>query len=167
MMATSEPAQRPVVTFWQPTLSLCTRELKRFARQKSRVVGTLVSPLVFWLVLGLGMGSSFQAPAAQGMGYLEYFYPGTVLLIVLFTSIFSTISIIEDRREGFLQSVQVSPASPYAIALGKILGGTTVAEVGRQIFESIIEVAGGRPTKSELHGLGEEEFVPWSIGPML
>src|SRR5947209_4707062 len=77
------------------------------------------------------MGRSFQAPgtAAGGTsgGYMVYFFPGTVIMILLFTAIFSTISIIEDRREGFLQSVLVAPISRMAIVLGKLLGGTILA----------------------------------------
>jgi len=126
--------------FVEPTLSLWFREVLRFARQRSRVAGVLISPLVFWLFLGLGFGRSFAPPTAEGMGYLEYFFPGTVLLIVLFTAIFSTISIIEDRREGFLQSVIVSPARPSAVALGKILGGTTVA-----LAQGVLLLALARP----------------------
>src|SRR5204862_5116384 len=82
---------------------LWRREMVRFFRQRSRIVGALGTPLIFWLLIGSGVGSSFSAQTAVGgMGYLEYFFPGTVLLVLLFTSIFSTISIIEDRKEGFL-----------------------------------------------------------------
>ena len=83
---------------------------------------------MFWLLLGLGMGRSFQGiNVPGGANYLQYFFPGTVLMILLFTAIFSTISIIEDRREGFLQSVLVAPVSRMAIVLGKVLGGTALA----------------------------------------
>ncbi|GAB4321982.1 MAG: hypothetical protein Kow0074_13180 [Candidatus Zixiibacteriota bacterium] len=59
--------------------------------------------------------------------YFEYFFPGVLLMIIMFTAIFSTISIIEDRKEGFLQSVLVSPAPAWTIVLGKTLGGTALA----------------------------------------
>lgn len=98
-----------------PSVSLCQRELVRFLRQRHRIVGALATPIVFWILLGTGMGQ------------MEYFYPGTVVMILLFTAIFSTISIIEDRREGFLQSVLVAPISPMAIVLGKVLGGAVLA----------------------------------------
>jgi len=111
-------------------LSLSKRELVRFYRQRSRVVGVVGSPLLFWLLIGSGLGNSFRHPTDQtGMNYLEYFFPGTIVLIILFTSIFSTISIIEDRQEGFLQSVLVAPVSRTGITLGKILGGTTLASL--------------------------------------
>ena len=109
-------------------LTLCRRELVRFYRQRSRIIGVVASPLVFWFLIGSGLGGSFRHPSAPpDVNYLEYFFPGTIVLIMLFTSIFSTISIIEDRREGFLQSVIVAPVPRSSIALGKILGGTILA----------------------------------------
>jgi ABC-2 type transport system permease protein len=114
------------------TLALWRRDVVRFYRQRSRVVGALGTPVVFWLLLGSGLGSSFTG-AAEG-GYLEYFYPGTLALILLFTAIFSTISVIEDRHEGFLQGVLVAPVPRAAIALGKILGGTTLALMQAAVF---------------------------------
>lgn len=113
---------------WLAAMSLCQRELVRFVRQRNRVIGAFATPLVFWLLIGAGMGGSFQGPGGPDSGnYLRYFFPGTVLMILLFTAIFSTISIIEDRREGFLQGVLVAPVSKMAIVLGKVLGGTILA----------------------------------------
>src|SRR5205809_7287768 len=110
-----------------PALSLCHRELIRFLRQRHRIVGALATPIVFWLLIGAGMNRSFKSDAPGGENYLHYFFPGTVLMILLFTAIFSTISVIEDRREGFLQGVLVAPVSRMSIVLGKILGGTILA----------------------------------------
>ncbi len=76
------------------------------------------------------------------MDYLEYFYPGAMILIVLFTAIFSTISIIEDRREGFLLSVLVAPISRSSLVLGKILGGTTIALLQGWIFILLAPLVG-------------------------
>src|SRR5690349_1887016 len=121
-----------------PALSLCQRELVRFVRQKHRIVGALATPIVFWLLIGAGMGKSFHFQGLpRGASYLQYFFPGTVLMILLFTAIFSTISIIEDRREGFLQSVLVAPVPRMAIVLGKVLGGTVLAFVQGVIFLAI------------------------------
>jgi ABC-2 type transport system permease protein len=112
----------------RPALSLCRRELVRFLRQRNRIVGALATPILFWLLIGLGMGRSFSASSLpDGGDYMQYFFPGTVVMILLFTAIFSTISIIEDRREGFLQSVLVAPIWRMAIVLGKLLGGTLLA----------------------------------------
>jgi ABC-2 type transport system permease protein len=125
------PAQMPAEPgLIVPALSLCQRELVRFLRQRHRVIGALATPIVFWLLIGGGMGHSFNGGASSGSGkegYIQYFFPGTVLMILLFTAIFSTISVIEDRREGFLQSVLVAPVSRMAVVLGKILGGTVLA----------------------------------------
>lgn len=108
--------------------SLWRREVVRFLRQRSRIAGALGSPVVFWLLIGAGLGRSFRPPGSSvEVNYLEYFFPGTLVMILLFTAIFSTISVIEDRREGFLQSVLVSPAPRWSIVLGKILGGATLA----------------------------------------
>jgi ABC-2 type transport system permease protein len=118
------------------TYTLWLREIVRFYRQRSRIVGALGSPLVFWFLIGSGLGRSFQAGPGTELrgGYLEYFVPGTLALIVLFTAIFSTISIIEDRQEGFLQGVLVAPVPRAAIALGKILGAATLALMQAAVF---------------------------------
>jgi ABC-2 type transport system permease protein len=107
-------------------LSLAQREVVRFLRQRSRVVGAVAPPLLFWFLIGSGLGDSFR-PAPGGATSLEFLFPGTLLLIVLFTAIFSTISVIEDRREGFLQSVLVAPGWRGGLVLGKMLGGTVLA----------------------------------------
>src|SRR5580692_8963393 len=77
-----------------PAFTLWWRELVRFYRQRSRVIGVIASPLVFWVVLGSGFGTSFRSGAGQGeQHYLDYFYPGTLIMIVLFTSIFTMMSV--------------------------------------------------------------------------
>jgi ABC-2 type transport system permease protein len=126
-----------------PAFTLWWREIVRFYRQKSRVVGVLASPLVFWIVLGSGFGSSFRSGAGQAQEhYMDYFYPGTLILIVLFTSIFAMMSLIEDRQEGFLLSVMVAPVPRSAIVLGKVLGGTTLAAIQGMIFLIFAPFAG-------------------------
>ncbi len=108
--------------------SLCYRELIRFLRQRNRIVGAIGQPVLFWVLFGAGLGPTFQLASASGdVSYREYFFPGTLALILLFTAIFSTISIIEDRREGFLQSVLVAPIARWTMVLGKVLGGTILA----------------------------------------
>jgi ABC-2 type transport system permease protein len=111
------------------------RELVRFARQRHRVFGALAQPIVFWLLFGAGLRSTFQLPAGgESPTFLEYFLPGTVILIVLFTAIFATISIIEDRREGFLQAVLVAPVPRWSIVLGKVIGTTIVSLIHAAVF---------------------------------
>jgi len=138
-----KPTTSDRVDFWLPLASLSWREIVRFYRQRSRVLGYLGSPLVFWLVIGSGLGSSFRpGGATQGTTYLEYFFPGTVVLIVLFTSIFGMMSVIEDRREGFLRSVLVSPISRSSLVLGKILGNTTLATLQGLLFLPLAPLVG-------------------------
>ena len=116
-----------------PAFTLWWREVVRFYRQRTRVVGVIASPILFWLVIGSGFGTSFRAGAGD-QHYLDYFYPGALIMIVLFTSIFTMMSVIEDRKEGFLLSVLVAPVSRSAIVLGKVLGGTTLSTIQGLIF---------------------------------
>ena len=106
------------MNFWMAVYTLWLREVVRFYRQPSRVVGAVGTALLFWLVLGTGI------PVAN---YRAYFLPGTIVMSVLFTCIFSNASVIEDRQAGFLQSVMVAPVTRGAIVMGKILGGATLS----------------------------------------
>lgn len=127
--------------------TLWRREMVRFFRQRNRVVGALATPLVFWLLLGSGLNRSFTLPGAptDSVGYLEYFFPGTMVLVLLFTAIFSTISVIEDRREGFLQAVLVAPIPRLAIVLGKVLGGASIATIQGVIYLALWPLVGAWP----------------------
>jgi ABC-2 type transport system permease protein len=118
-----------------PAFTLWWREVVRFYRQRARVAGVILSPLLFWVVIGSGFGTSFRSGGGAGQQhYLDYFYPGALVMIVLFTSIFTMMSVIEDRNEGFLLSVLVAPVPRSAIVLGKVLGGTTLAAMQGLIF---------------------------------
>ncbi|HSK79235.1 MAG TPA: ABC transporter permease [Thermoanaerobaculia bacterium] len=130
----------PVYTLWR-------REIVRFFRQPSRVVGAAGSPLVFWLLIGSGLSGSFRLPGGPAdLNYLEYFFPGTVVLVLLFAAIFSTISLIEDRHEGFLQGVLVAPVSRVSIVAGKVLGGATLAWLQGMAFLALAPLSGIRLT---------------------
>ncbi|MBI3269853.1 MAG: ABC transporter permease [Planctomycetes bacterium] len=121
------------------TTTLWKREMVRFFRQRNRITGSLMNPIVFWLLFGWGLSGSFQGAAVAGrtIGSMEYLFPGTIAMIILFTSIFSNFSLIEDRKEGFLQGVLVSPAPRLAIVLGKVLGGASVAILEALLFLSL------------------------------
>lgn len=120
---------------WLAAGGLCRRELVRFWRQPNRLFGAIGQPLVFWILFGAGLGPSFQAPGTSGkLSFAEYFFPGTIALIVLFTAIFTTISLIEDRKEGFLQSVLVAPIPRWSMVLGKISGGALIALAEGLVF---------------------------------
>lgn len=126
------------------TTSLWRREMVRFFRQRGRVIGALVTPLVFWLLLGSGLNRSFASPGSES-GYLEYFYPGMIVMMLLFTAIFSTISVIEDRREGFMQGVLVAPIPRLAIVLGKVLGGACIATAQGVMLLALWPIVGTWP----------------------
>jgi daunorubicin resistance ABC transporter membrane protein len=123
------------------TLVLARRDLVRFFRQPSRLVGALGQPIIFWLVIGGGLSGTFRLPGAE-VSYLAYFYPGVVLMVVLFAAIFTTASVIEDRHRGFLQSVQAGPGSRAALVLGKTLGSTSVALTQAALFLALAPAAG-------------------------
>ncbi|MCX7395877.1 MAG: ABC transporter permease [Planctomycetales bacterium] len=120
---------------WLPVYTLAFRELTRFFRQRTRVVGALGQPIIFWVLFGAGLQGSFRGPA--GMSYQEYFFPGVAVMIVMFTAIYSTISIIEDRRDGFLQGVLVAPIPRASLVLGKICGGTILAVLQSLVFLTV------------------------------
>ncbi len=126
-------------TFWSTVGALWQREVRGFYRQKARVLAGLATPLIFWLALGSGFGASLDTPTG---GYMEFFFPGAVALVVLFASIFANISIIEDRREGFLLSVLVAPTPRLAMVLGKILGSTTIGAIQGALFLPLIPLMG-------------------------
>src|SRR3954451_17267622 len=131
-MSTSVRSDSLVVSPWPVVGTLCSRELVRFFRQKNRVFGALGQPIIFWLLFSAGLGKA----RVEGSTNLDYahFFPGTLVMILLFTAIFATISIIEDRREGFLQGVLVAPIPRWSMVLGKVLGGTLVALVQGLMF---------------------------------
>lgn len=97
------------------------------------MIGALGTPLIFWGLIG------------SGFNYMQYLYPGTLVQILLFTSIFSTISIIQDRQQGFLQGVLVAPVSRWAIVLGKVLGGTAIALAQGALFLLLGPLVGINP----------------------
>jgi ABC-2 type transport system permease protein len=120
--------------------ALAHREWVRFLRQRNRVIGAILTPVLFWLLLGFGMGDSFVGP--DGGPYMAYFFPGMLLMVVLFTAIFATITLIEDRREGFLQAVLVAPVPRWSIVLGKVLGGASLAAAQTVVLLALAPLAG-------------------------
>ncbi len=139
----ASPATPASVGVALPAFTLWWREVVRFYRQRARVVGVIASPVLFWIVIGSGFGSSFRSGDARGQQhYLGYFYPGALIMIVLFTAIFTMMSVIEDRKEGFLLSVMVAPVPRSAIVLGKVLGGTTLASIQGLIFLAFAPLVG-------------------------
>jgi len=110
------------------------RELIRFFRNRVRIVTSLVQPVLFLFVLGGGL-----SPVISGLGHVNFktfMFPGVMCMAVLFTAIFSAISIVWDREWGFLREMLVAPVSRSSIVVGKVLGGATVAT-----FQGIIMLA--------------------------
>jgi ABC-2 type transport system permease protein len=115
--------------------ALTAREMLKFVRDRSRVLGALAQPLALWLLLGLGFQNTFQIPQGGGSGsYVAFLFPGILALVLLFTAIFSTISIVEERTSGFLQAVLIAPTPRTALVVGTTLGGTLLATVQAVLF---------------------------------
>lgn len=128
------------------TAALCKREFIRFIRQRSRVVGALVTPLIFWIMLGMGIdGASDSSAVGLAGNFKQFFIPGMMVMGVLFTAIFSAISLIEDKNSGFYQGVLVSPLPTWSIVLSKILGASVIAVFQGSILLPIAYMNGLRP----------------------
>lgn len=120
------------------------REMKRFLRAKPRIIGNLAMPLIWFAIMGVGLNSSFVIPDAR-FTYLNFMTPGIIGMSLLFTSIFSAISVIWDKQFGFLKEILVSPISRTSIVLGKITGSATISLISALIFLSIATAFGGVP----------------------
>ncbi len=135
------------MTSFAGVAALWWREIIRFVRQRSRLVGAFAQPLLFWILLGGGFSASFRPPGTPAeLGAMAYFYPGIIGLVLLFTAIFSTIAVVEDRKSGFLQGVLVAPISRGGIVLGQALGGTTLAVLQGVLFLALAPLVGIRLT---------------------
>ena len=115
--------------------ALTGREMRKFVRDRSRVLGVLAQPLALWILLGLGFQDTFR-PAQPGVeeSYVAFLFPGILALVLLFTAIFSTISVVEERTSGFLQAVLVAPAPRTVLVFGVTLGGTLLATAQALLF---------------------------------
>lgn len=130
---------------WDTIEVLWHRDLMRFWRQPSRLVGALGQPIIFWGVIGSGMASSFKLEGTD-VDYMAYFYPGVVMMVALFSSIFASVSVIEDRHQGFLQAVLCGPGSRAALVVGKCVGSANVALVQIGAFLLLSPLAGFAPS---------------------
>lgn len=116
------------------------RNWKRYIRSKSRMIGSLVQPLLFFLALGFGLGAAISGGNGS---YLKFIAPGVVAMSVLFTSIFSGIQIIWDKQFGFLKETLVAPVSRISIMFGQTLGGATSALVQGLFMMILTVIIGG------------------------
>lgn len=133
---------------------LTRRELVRIVRQPSRLTASIATPLLVWVLLGSGFAESFRSPVAdapaEAADYGSYLLPGMLTMTVLFSSIFGAMSLIEDRHEGFLQSVLVSPAPRWAIAASKLFGSALIATAQATVLLPAAFILG--------HGIGLPGF---------
>jgi ABC-2 type transport system permease protein len=103
------------------------RDVKRFFRDRIRLIGAFAQPLIYLFILGTGLQSAFQSFGSGDTKYVTFMYPGIVCMTVLFTAMFSAISIIWDREFGFLKEMLVAPIPRSSVAIGKVFGGGTTA----------------------------------------
>lgn len=122
---------------------LWLRQIKRYLRSKSRIIGSLGQPLLFLVALGFGFGPIFQK--AGGGNYIEFLGPGVIAQGILFTAIFSGIELIWDRQFGFLKETLVAPVSRLEIMIGRTLGGATIATIQGVIVLILTLLVGFKP----------------------
>ncbi|HUD45011.1 MAG TPA: ABC transporter permease [Patescibacteria group bacterium] len=122
---------------------LWLRELKRYYRSRSRMIGSLGQPILFLVALGFGLGPVFQK-AGQG-NYFQFLGPGVMSMSILFTAVFAGIQVIWDRQFGFLKETLVAPVSRLNIMLGKTLGGATIAVIQGIVVFLLAVLFGFRP----------------------
>src|SRR6185295_6688188 len=120
------------------------REVKKYFRSRSRIIGSLGQPVLFLVAMGYGFGSIFQA-AGQG-NYIQFLVPGIIGMTIIFTSIFNGMSIIWDRQFGFLKETLVAPVSRVSIMFGRTLGGATVSTAQGCLVLMLTFLFGFRPT---------------------
>jgi len=128
---------------FRATYIIWLRDMKRYFRDRSRIIGSLGSPIVFIFILGVGLGSSLRFGGdASGLDYRTFMFPGILGMTVLFAGVFSAVSIVWDREFGFLKEMLVAPVSSWSIALGKILSGATIASFQGIIILMLAPLAG-------------------------
>jgi ABC-2 type transport system permease protein len=125
---------------WRPVYVICLREFKKFFREKSRLLGTLARPVLWLFVVGNGMGSLIKPHV--GFSYLQFIFPGMIGMTILFSSIFSSISIVWDREFGFMKEMLVAPISRLSIVIGKTISGTLISVAQAVIILVLIPFLG-------------------------
>src|SRR5258708_5237835 len=123
---------------------LWLRQIKRYFRSRSRIIGSLGQPILFLFAFCFGFRPIFQR-AGRG-NYIDFLAPGVIAQGILFTAIFSGIELIWDRQFGFLKETLVAPVPRLHIMLGRTLGGATIATLQRMIIFALTLLAGFRPT---------------------
>jgi len=123
---------------------LWLREMKRYVRAKSRIIGSLLQPLFFLVFLGLGFNRMAVPGMKAGVDYLQFLVPGILGMTLLFSSSMQGLSVLWDREFGFLKEIMVAPVSRTSIVLGRIAGGTTTTMMQGLLVLGITFILGFR-----------------------
>ncbi len=144
--------------------TLWLREMIRFFRLRSRVIGSLGMPIFFLAFMGMGLNSSFNMPPGAGdMDYITFLAPGMIGMTLLFSSMFAGMSVLWDREFGFLKEIMVTPVSRVSIILGRTLGGVTTG-----LFQGIIIMVLAIPIGFKMTGISADFSTPgFIIGVLL
>lgn len=142
--------------------ALWLRQVKKYLRSRSRVIGAIGQPLLFLLALGYGLGSVF-ARAGRG-DYLHFLVPGVIVQTILFASIFWGINVLFDRMFGFLKEMLVAPVSRLTVLLGSVLGGATTALLQGLLVLIVSMAIGFRPYSWPLTLVGLAIMAMLAIG---
>src|SRR5690349_9729851 len=130
---------------------LWLRELRRYVRSRSQMIASLGQPILYLVALGFGLGPVFQR-AGEG-SYVQFVAPGVIAMTVLFSSVFSGITLLWDRQFGFLKATLVAPVPRYQIMLGRTLGAATVAMIQGLLVMIVCFIAGMRVVHWQLFPL--------------
>lgn len=112
---------------YQAIYVIWLRQLKRFERDKGRLLSGIIQPFMFLTMIGFGLGSASFSELPAGIEYIDILAPGIIVMSIMFPSVFTGLSILWDRQFGFLQEVLVAPVSRLSIIIGTTLGGATIA----------------------------------------
>jgi len=127
---------------YQAIYVMWLRQMKRFVRDKGRLFSNFLQPFFFLAILGFGLGSAKFPGMPSNIGYIDILAPGIIAMSILFPSVFTGLSVLWDKRFGFLQEVLVAPVSRFSIVVGRTLGGATIALIQGVIVLTIATFLG-------------------------
>ncbi len=131
--------------FVKPTLIIWYREILRYWRTRLRIISSLMMPFIWLVMFGSGISGSLEfsgGGAAASFDYIKFLFPGVLGMTILFTAIFSSITLVRDREFGFLKEIFVAPIPRSSIAFGKILGGATIASIQGLLMIALLPFVG-------------------------
>ena len=154
-------AMTSVVREWHVFATMVRRELLKLVSERTRVAGLVLQPLLLWLIFSFGFDSGFGAQgqeASAGLSFRTYFFPGALLMTILFGCVFSSMTIIEDRAGGFLQAALVTPARTLTVVAGKSAGVMIVTLIQVAILLALGWIL--LPGEVEIHVI---RLAAWSV----